>query len=334
MASRVRDNSQRAPSPIERLGGPGPVGLGVVIGIAYFIAARLGLMLTASPHGLAIFWPAAGIAAGALITFGANVRVPVSVGVILATALSNLMIGRNIWLAAAFGFVNAGQALLTAWLIARWFGSAFKLDDVRQVLAFLLASAIGAAMAAVGAAGIISLGQPAGLRMDLWRLWFASCLLGTVTIAPLLIGLMEAVRAPPPRRELIEGAIGLVTLAGLSAYLITLPQAPWESALPVALVFPVLLWVTVRCRLIFAAASAFVVTLAIVWSTTSSVGHFGDLSIPVADRILAAQTHVLAGTVLALVLAALFADRRRNEAALTQSHQRLELALEVGDAAA
>src|SRR5262249_38410050 len=59
------------------------------------------------------------------------------------------------------------------------------------------------------------------------------------------------------------------------------------------------------------------------WSTTSTVGHFGDASIPVADRILAAQTHVLAAALLALVLAALFADRRRSEAALTESHDRL-----------
>jgi PAS domain S-box-containing protein len=96
----------------------------------------------------------------------------------------------------------------------------------------------------------------------------------------------------------------------------------------VALAFPVLLWVAVRCRPVFAAVAMFLVTLTVVWSTTFNMGHFGDASVPLADRILAAQTHVLAGTLLALVLAALFAERRRNEATLNMSNERLQLAFE------
>jgi len=74
---------------------------------------------------------------------------PVSAGVVAATALSNLMIGRNTWLAVAFGFVNAGQALLATGLIERWFGRSLKLADVSQVLGFLVAVTIGSAVAAL-----------------------------------------------------------------------------------------------------------------------------------------------------------------------------------------
>lgn len=303
----------------------GAIGLAVAIGIAYFLAARLGLALRAK-EGVAIFWPAAGIAVGVLVTLGSSARLPVAAGVVVATAASNLMIARNPWLAVAFGFINAGQAVLTAWLIERWFGSAFKLDDVPQVLGFLVASAVGAAAAAVGAAVAVGLVQPTASALTVWRLWFASCSLGIVTVAPLLIGLREAVRELPPRREAIEGAAGLVTLAVLSVFVISLPQGPWATALPVVLVFPVLLWVAVRCRPVFAAAAAFVVALAIVWSTTFKVGHFGDASIPLADRILAAQTLALAAALLAFILAALFAERRRNEAILKMGNERLELA--------
>ena len=169
------------------------------------------------------------------------------------------------------------------------------------------------------------LSNSAASPLDVWRLWFASCLLGTVTVAPLLIGLGEAVREPPPRRELIEGAVGVVTLAALSIFVISLPQGPWATALPVALVFPILLWVAVRCRPVFAAGATFVVALAVIWSATFDMGHFGDPSIPVADRILAAQTLVLAGALLALLLAALFAERRQNESTLKMSNERLKV---------
>jgi PAS domain S-box-containing protein len=301
------------------------VELAIAIGVTYFLAARFGLAIRA--QGVAIFWPAAGIAVGALIVFGRAARLPVAVGVAVATIGSSLSIGRNAWHGIAFGFANATQALIVSWLVERWFGRQFKLEDVPQVLGFLVASALGAAAGASGAAIAVSFVEPAALPPQVWRIWFAACLLGTLTVAPLLIGVGEAVRRQPARREVVEGGLGILTLAILSIFLISLPAEPWDSALPVALVFPILLWVTVRCRPLFAAAAAFVVALVIIWSTVFQTGHFGDTSIPLESRILAAQTHVLAGALLTLVLAALFADRRRSEAALAHSHERLQLAL-------
>ena len=305
----------------------GAVKLAIAIGVTYFLAARFGLALRAQA-GVATFWPAAGIAVGALIALGPTARLPVAVGVAVATIGSSLTIGRNAWLGIAFGVVNAGQALTVSWLIERWFGRQFKLEDVPQVLGFLVASALGAATGASGAAIAVSLVEPTAFPPDVWRIWFAACLLGTVTVAPLLIGIGEALRRQPARRELIEGGVGILALAALSTFLISLPEEPWESALPVALVFPILLWITVRCRPLFAAAAAFVVALVIIWSTVFNIGHFGDTSIPLESRITAAQTHVLAGALLALVLAALFADRRRSEVGASQSHDRLQLALD------
>ena len=304
----------------------GVVKLAVAIGIAYFLAGRLGLALRVEP-GVAVFWPAAGIAVGALIALGPTARLPVAAAVVVATTVCNLMIGRNAWLAIAFGSINAGQTLFTAWLLERWFGSTFKLEDVQRVLGFLGASALGSAIAAVGAAIAVNLINPTASPLQVWRLWFAACSLGIVTVAPLLIGLGDVMRERPPRHELIEGWVGLVTLTALSAFTIFLPDGPWATALPEALVFPFLLWVAIRCRPVFAAAAAFVVGLIVIGSTTLNIGHF-DSSKPFADRILAAQTFVLAASILAVLLAALFAERRRSERALKQGSERLRLALD------
>jgi integral membrane sensor domain MASE1 len=147
----------------------GGVGLAVAIGFAYFMAARLGLALRAKPEGVAIFWPAAGIAVGALIVLGPSARLPVAVAVAVATIASNLLIARNPWLAVTFGLVNAGQTLLTAWLIERRFGNEFRLDGVAQVLGLLVATAIGAALAAIGAAVAVGLVQPAASSLNACR---------------------------------------------------------------------------------------------------------------------------------------------------------------------
>ena len=177
----------------------GAVGVTVAVGLAYFLAARFGLTLRTKLEGMAIFWPAAGIAVGALIVLGPGARLPVAVAVAVATITSNLLIARNPGLAIIFGLVNAGQALLTVWLIERRFGNEFKLESVLQVLGFLVATAVGAALAALCAAVAISLVfQSAVSPLNVWHLWFASCSLGIVTVAPLLIGLGEAF--VPPRR--------------------------------------------------------------------------------------------------------------------------------------
>src|SRR5262245_1806795 len=83
--------------------------LAVIIGVAYFLAARLSLFLQTEPDGVAVFWPAAGISSGILIALGRDVRWPVAVvrwsvavGVIAATLIANLTSDRTIWASSAF----------------------------------------------------------------------------------------------------------------------------------------------------------------------------------------------------------------------------------------
>jgi uncharacterized membrane protein YhhN len=45
----------------------GSITLAVAVGIAYFLSARLSLFLLTQPDGVAVFWPAAGVASGVLI---------------------------------------------------------------------------------------------------------------------------------------------------------------------------------------------------------------------------------------------------------------------------
>ena len=74
----------------------GSVGLTLVVGIAYFLAARLSLALVTEPDGVAVFWPAAGIASGTIIALGSGARLPVTVGVMAATVTANLLGDRNL----------------------------------------------------------------------------------------------------------------------------------------------------------------------------------------------------------------------------------------------
>jgi PAS domain S-box-containing protein len=303
--------------------------LAVVVGSVYILAAKLSLALL-TPDGVAVFWPAAGIAAGALIALGPRARWAVVVGTMVATIVANLLGDRNLPSAIVFALCNAGEAVLAAGLIQRYFGSPFSLDRLRHVLGLLAAAIVATAISGIGGTLGFAWFHGATSLLATWQNWFASDALGIVTIAPLVIGLASAAREPPARRETIEGLVALALLIVLSVIVIALPPETWTTVVPIALLFPVLLWLAARCQPVFAAAAAFIVTLAIVWTTTIGIGHFGDPGLPMADRVLAARFGILADALCAYVLAALFAERRQQAAALADSEARLQEALTAG----
>ena len=304
--------------------------LAVVVGGLYILSAKLSLSLL-TPTGVAVFWPAAGVAAGVLIAFGPRARWGVIIGTMAATIVANLLGDRNLWSSIVFALCNAGEAVLTAWLIERYFGSPFSLDRLSHVLGLLGAAIVATAVSGIGGTLGFALFHDASASIFVtWQEWFASDALGIVTIAPLVIGLASAAREPSAQSETIEGLIALASLIVMSVIVIALPPKPWTTVVPIALLFPVLLWIAARCRPVFAAAAAFIVTLAIVWTTTIGVGHFGDPGVPMADRVLAARAGILAVALCAYVLAALFAERRQHEVALAESEARLQEALTAG----
>jgi signal transduction histidine kinase len=301
------------------------VGLAAAVGLAYFLAARLSVGLVLKPEGVAVFWPAAGISSGVLIALGPRSRWPVAAGVTVATIVIHQLIADPLWAGAALGLCNAAEAVITAALIERYFGTDFSIGRLRQVLGLLLAAIVGTAVSGIGGAVTYRLfSGPSAEMLTTWQHWFASDAIGIVIVAPLVIEFATALRQPPPRSELIEGAAALAALAVMTAIAISLPQEPWETVVPVALLFPILLWVAARCRPVFAAAAAFLVSTTVVSTAVFGLGHFGDARLSFADRIPQAQTVILFVALGVYVLAALFAERRENEARLARANMMLE----------
>ena len=308
--------------------------LAVTVAIAYFLAARLGLALLTKPDGVAVFWPAAGVSAGLLIALGPSARWPVVIGAVAATICANLLGDRSLASALVFAVCNAVEALIIATLIDHYFGSPFSLDRLSHVIGFLGAAVAGTTISGIGGTvGFLMHSSTAPILIT-WYHWVTSDGLGVITVAPLLIGLKASVRDPPTHRETFEGAVALGTLIVLSVVLIFLPRERWATILAIAALFPLLLWLGARCRPVFSSAAAFIVSQTIVCTITFGIGVFGDANFPAAERILSAQAGILAVALCSYVLAALFEERRRHEAMLTESEARLQEALTAGGVAA
>jgi integral membrane sensor domain MASE1 len=297
------------------------IGLAAAVGLAYFLVAKFSVRLILQPAGVAVFWPAAGISSGILIALGPHARWPVLAGVIVATVATHLIINDPLWAGVALGLCNGAEAVITAGLIRQYFGPGFNLVRVRHVVGLLAAAVAATTVSGIGGTVTyrLMLG-PSAPMLSTWQHWFASDFVGVIAVAPLVIGLTAFVRRPSPRSEVVEGTLALVALALMTGVIISLPRELWETVFPIAWLFPVLTWLAARGQPAFSAAGAFVVSITIVLTTILGIGHFGNPSIPINDRVLGAQAGILVVALSAYVLAALFAQRRERETPRSLKH--------------
>jgi signal transduction histidine kinase/CheY-like chemotaxis protein len=304
----------------------------VAVAVAYFLSARLSLALLEKPDGVAAFWPAAGVASGALIIAGSAARWPVIFGVMAATTVANLLGDRNVWSSIVFAAANAGEPAIVAALIARWYGPLFELNTLRRVIGLFAATIAGTVVSGiVGTIGFVWFhGATLASVPTVWFHWVASDALGTLTVAPLVIGLASLIRNVPSTREAAESALALVVVCVVCAFLVFLPNRPWTLELATIALCPFFVWIAARLPPGVASAATFICATTIVATTTFSIGIFGDSGWVLDQRIESAQASILAITFGALVLTALFSERRLQAIALLDREIQLEEALRAG----
>jgi signal transduction histidine kinase len=299
------------------------IGIAAGVGVAYFLAAELSNGFLITPETV-IFWPAAGVSSGALISLWSTARWPVLAGVMVATAAANLLRHFGVAVTAVWVLGNTAEPLIIALLVQHYFGAQFKIDQLYCVLGLFAAAIAGTAVASTWWTLyywlFASLNEPTAT----WLHWIVSDLAGIVSVAPLVIGIAAAQRQHPSRREAMESIVALAVLAAMAGFIVSLPKELWETVVPAALVFPILLWLAARRQPVFAAAGAFIVSTTVALTAIYGLGHFGDTDLAIAARVLQTQAIILVVAFGTAVLAALFAERRDSEARLAQSKMMLE----------
>src|SRR5271166_5280700 len=139
------------------------------VALAYFLTARFSLALLEPVDGVAVFWPAAGVASGILIALGSAARWPVVVGVVAATIAANLLGDRDIWNSVSSAVANAGEAVIVAGLIHRFCGSPFELNELQRVLALFAATVVGTSLSGIaGTVGFVLFQGAAASPLVIW----------------------------------------------------------------------------------------------------------------------------------------------------------------------
>lgn len=284
------------------------------VALVYVAAAKVGIELSVAHGVVTPVWAPSGISLAALLLFGHRMWLGVALGALVANATSDISFG----LAAAIAVGNTLEAVVGAYLLRR-IGFDTRLARVRDVLALV---AFGALLSTTIAAtnGVTALlvgGEIQGSSYGSeWLLWWFGDAVGDLLVAPVLLVWFTKRRDETHPRDALEAAALLVGLVGTSV--VVFLGGRWR--LPY-LLFPLLVWASVRFKQRGAATAIFVVGAIGTWGTVEGAVPVGGATATQSVQILQALVAVVG--ISCLAMAASLSERDDVQEELRAAHSRL-----------
>jgi signal transduction histidine kinase len=277
-----------------------------LVAAAYYLAGRLGLELAYLDGAVAALWPPSGLGLALLFLYGIRLWPGIVIGDLLLADFSQpfgTIVGQTVGNTLA---LIAGVALLR-----RLGVKCGRMERTLDVLALVVCAVAVALVSAAFGPTSLRLGDVVAADQlgRVFRTWSLSDFCGVLVVAPVVLTWASNGVRGIRRRDLIEGAIGLVVL-GVLAELAPQRDVPY-------IVFPVLLWAALRLGPRGAATAIVVVCSVTVWNTAQEDGPFVRDSI--TDSLLATQLFIATAALTSLLLAAVTAERTRAARALAAS---------------
>jgi signal transduction histidine kinase len=277
-----------------------------LVALAYYLTGRLGLELAYLDGAVAALWPPAGLGLAVLFLWGLRLWPGIVIGDLLLGDFSTplgTVLGQTVG--------NTLALIVAAVVLRRLTGGRGSLERTLDVLALVACAGVAAVVSAAFGPTSLRLGDviSADELGRVFRTWALSDATGVLVVAPAVLTWASMGVRGIRRRDVVEGAIGLVVLAVLAEV------AP-QRDVPY-IVFPVLLWAALRLGPRGAATAIIVVSLVTVWNTANEEGPFVRDSI--TDSLLATQIFIATAALTSLLLAAVTAERTGAARALAAS---------------
>ena len=294
----------------------------VLVGVAYYVGAKVGLVLRFPPAMSSVVWPPNSILTATLLLSPRRRWWLYLLAAFPAHLAGELPADWPIPLVLVLFATNCSEALLAA-VCVRWFTEVpARLDTLRRMVAFIAGAALVAPFLSsfLDAAAVDVLhGEPYWL---VWRTRFFSNVLTELTVVPAILTVASAapgwLRRASPRRRVEAGllAASLLAVAFVSFGAKDGPPAVHlsSSQSPLAFLLPFLLWASVRFGPPGASLSLLTTALIAIWAGTQGRGPFTRL--PAAESVFALQIFLTVVAIPLMCLAALIEERRRVEEAL------------------
>jgi integral membrane sensor domain MASE1 len=302
-----------APTRSGRLAGSG---WALVLALAYFASAKLGLGLAFSTPSVTAIWPPTGIALASLVLWGRGLWP----GVLLGAFLANVTTDVPVYTAAGIAVGNTLEAVIGAWLLDR-VGFRPSLERLRDIFALVvLAAVISTTVSATIGVASLSLGDSlSDGTLSTFRVWWLGDMGGDLLVASVIFVLVTHW----PYRDLpgsaAEALALIVALVGIELVVFS------EDFPAVYLAFPIIVWAALRFLQPGASVAALTFAIIAVSFTASDAGPFFRRSED--DGLLLAQSFSAIVGLTGLILATVTSQRREAERRAQNLAQELQAEL-------
>jgi PAS domain S-box-containing protein len=286
----------------------------LIVAVAYYVAARLGLRVALIERNVTPLWPPTGIALVAFLVFGRALWP----GVALAAFAVNLPINTNVLAAAATAAGNTLAPLVAASLLLR-VGFRREIDRLWDAVHIVFLGALLSTLisASVGAGTLVISGAlPAQEFPAAWAVWWTGDAMGVLVVAPFLLSLFQRPWIGS-LRERTEGAALLLLVA-----FVTILVMNSDLGL-MFLVIPFLGWTAWRFQQRGAALAALIAVAIASWAAAHGLGPFRQGTL--LERMITLQSFDATVAFSSLFLAALVTERMRDREALERAADELEM---------
>ncbi|WBO20778.1 GGDEF domain-containing protein [Sphingomonas abietis] len=281
-----------------------------ILAISYFLLASASILLTRFEGGAAFLWPAtAPLFAFLVIRHPQEWFYPIAASGAASFAASSLF-GLGPIFAVPLAIAIVAEAALPALLLRKIDADLSSFDNIPSLVKFILvAGIIGPAASGIVGAETIALRVGHDFWPN-WRAWFAAHSLGTISIAPLLLLVMQGdglawLRASSVRNK-IE-AIALLLLVAATSF------GVFEQREYPLLFLPMLPLIMTTFRLGRVGAAGAVVVLATIGGGLTLLGH-GPISLMHGSIGARAQFFQFYLAIAVLMVLPVAAELRRREA--------------------
>ena len=285
----------------------------MLVAVAYFAAAKLGLLLSFVQGNVTPVYPAAGIAVAALVLGGRRLWAGVFLGAVASHLLTDvssttavvMSIGNPLAALAAATTLRSGRARFSP-----------DLREVRNAVTFVLAGVVlPAALAATwGVASLWGGGVVGGDEiLRSWGTWWIGDAMGAVIAGSLCIAWWSSPQRQVPRRETIALVAGSVAAA--AALFATVHEGE-------VVLLPLLVLVSVRLENRWALGAVAGVAVLAAGATANGWGPFAHAD--EHESLVELSMFLAAATLTTLVLSAAVTERDRAHRRLAETNDELE----------
>jgi PAS domain S-box-containing protein len=277
--------------------------------LAYFLAGKFGLALAVVNASVSPVWPPSGIAFASFLLLGPRIWPAILLGAFLVNVTTTGSIATS--LGIAIGNTIAGR--LGADLVRLFANGPGVFNRARDVLKFVvLGGLFSTTVSATIGVSSLTLGGAASWREypAIWFTWWLGDAVGALVVGPVIVLWCAGIAAPRSWWRVLEGAV-------LFAAVITVGSLVFFGFVGQPLTFlclPPMIWAAFRFGQRETAATIAVLSTLAIWGTVHGLGPFADG--PPNEALLLLQAFLGTMAVMSIMIAAVVAERKRDEAAL------------------